>query len=83
MLKKGMPPAAALREAQNTLRQNPQWRSPHFWAGFILQGEFKDAIKLPPSTTAPRSVQNAVGLALLLTLLAALIWGLHRRFSRG
>ena len=83
MLKKGMPPAAALREAQNTLRQNPQWRSPHFWAGFILQGEFKDPIKLPPPTTAPRSVQNAVGLALLLTLLAALIWGLHRRFSRG
>jgi len=79
MLKKGLRPAAALREAQNTLRQNPQWRSPHFWAGFTLQGEFKDPIKLPPPTTAPRAIQNAVGLGLLLTLLAGLAWGLRRR----
>lgn len=83
MLKKGLRPAAALREAQNTLRQNPQWRSPHFWAGFTLQGEFKDPIKLPPPTTAPRAVQNAVGLSLLLTLLAAIAWGLRRRGFRG
>lgn len=79
MLKNGMRPAAALREAQNTLRQNPQWRSPHFWAGFILQGEFKEPIKLPPPTTAPRAVQNAVGLGLLFTLLIGLAWGFHRR----
>jgi CHAT domain-containing protein len=79
MLKKGLRPAAALREAQNTLRQNPQWRSPHFWAGFTLQGEFKNRIKLPPPTTAPRAVQNAVGFALLLSLLAALAWGFRRR----
>jgi len=79
MLKKGLRPAAALREAQNTLRQNPQWRAPHFWAGFTLQGEFKDPIKLAAPITAPRIVQNAVGLALLLTLFAALAWGLWRR----
>ena len=81
MLKKGLPPAEALREAQNTLRQNPQWASPHYWAGFTLQGEFKDAIKLPPPTTAPRVVQNAVGLSLLLTLLAAIFWGFRRRLG--
>jgi CHAT domain-containing protein/predicted negative regulator of RcsB-dependent stress response len=83
MLKNRLPPAAALREAQNTLRQNPQWQSPHFWAGFTLQGEFKDPIKLPPPTTAPRAVQNAVGLSLLITLLAAITWGFWRRGFRG
>ena len=79
MLKKGMRPAAALRDAQNTLRQNPQWSSPHYWAGFTLQGEFKDEIKLPPPTTAPRAVQNAVGAGLLITLLAGIGWGYWRR----
>jgi CHAT domain-containing protein len=78
MLKKRLPPAEALREAQNTLRQNPQWASPHFWAGFTLQGEFKDPIKLPPPTTAPPVVQKAVALSLLLTLFAAIFWGLRR-----
>jgi len=81
MLKKGLRPAAALREAQNTLRQNPQWQSPHFWAGFTLQGEFKDPIKLPPPTTVPPSVQNAVGLSLLFTLLIGIGWGFWRRRS--
>ena len=79
MLKKGMPPAEALRAAQNTLRQNPQWRSPHYWAGFTLQGEFKESIKLPPPTTAPAAVQNAVGAGLLITLLAGIGWGFLRR----
>lgn len=79
MLVKGMRPAEALRSAQNTLRQNPQWQSPHFWAGFILQGEFKESIRLPTPVGAPRAVQNTVGMALLLLLLAGLAWGLWRR----
>jgi CHAT domain-containing protein len=79
MLQKGMRPAEALRSAQNTLRENPAWQSPHFWAGFILQGEFKEPIRLPAPTGAPRAVQNTVGLALLLLLLSAIAWGYQRR----
>ncbi len=79
MLQKGMPPAEALRSAQNTLRQNPDWQSPHFWAGFILQGEFKEPIHMPAPTGAPRVVQNSVGISLLLLLLAAIAWGYLRR----
>lgn len=84
MLQKGMRPAEALRAAQNTLRQNPQWRSPHFWAGFTLQGEFKQSIKLPvslPATTTAASpqVQSAVGAGLLMTLLVGIGWGFWRR----
>jgi CHAT domain-containing protein/tetratricopeptide (TPR) repeat protein len=34
-------PAAALRAAQLSLRTEDPWRSPHFWAGFSLQGDWK------------------------------------------
>ena len=80
MLQKGMAPAEALRAAQNTVRQNPQWQSPHFWAGFTLQGEFKESIKLPAPTVAPARVQNAVGSGLLLALLGGIAWGFWRRY---
>ena len=39
MLTSGSTPAAALRAAQASLRREPAWRSPAFWAGFILQGD--------------------------------------------
>ena len=81
MLQKGMRPAEALRSAQNTLRQNPAWQSPHYWAGFVLQGEFKDPIHLPLPTGAPRAVQNTVGLALFVLFLAAIAWGYYRRMA--
>ena len=79
MLQKGMRPAEALRAAQNTLRQDPTWQSPHFWAGFTLQGEFKQPIRLPEPQGAPPLVQNAVGAALLMTLFAGIGWGYWRR----
>jgi CHAT domain-containing protein len=34
-------PAAALREAQRSLRQDPRFRDPHSWAGFVLQGDWR------------------------------------------
>ncbi|MGH9937740.1 MAG: CHAT domain-containing protein, partial [Blastocatellia bacterium] len=33
-------PAAALRQAQVSMWQEPRWRSPYYWAGFVLQGEW-------------------------------------------
>jgi CHAT domain-containing protein len=41
MLKDGLRPAAALRAAQVFMRKEKRWRSPRFWAGFVLQGEWK------------------------------------------
>ena len=41
MLKKGKTPAEALRAAQNSIRQDPRWSAPHYWAGFTLQGEYR------------------------------------------
>jgi CHAT domain-containing protein len=82
MLQKGMRPAEALRAAQNTLRQDPQWASPHYWAGFTLQGEFKEPIGIPVTHGAPLMVQKAVGLALLMLLLFGIAWGYWRRLVR-
>jgi CHAT domain-containing protein len=41
MLDKGLTPAAALRQAQLAMIQNPQYQSPYYWAAFTLQGEWK------------------------------------------
>jgi CHAT domain-containing protein len=37
----GVPPAAALRRAQLAVRADPRWVSPYYWAGFVLQGEWR------------------------------------------
>lgn len=41
MISGGMSPAAALREAQVEMSRDPRWRSPYYWAGFSLQGEWR------------------------------------------
>jgi CHAT domain-containing protein len=41
MLGKGLTPAAALRQAQLAMLQQPQYQSPYYWAAFTLQGEWK------------------------------------------
>lgn len=40
MMQENQTPAQALRSAQIALWENSQWRSPYYWAGFTLQGEF-------------------------------------------
>jgi CHAT domain-containing protein/Tfp pilus assembly protein PilF len=41
MEENGMPPAAALRSAQIKMWKQKIWRSPYFWAGFQIQGEWR------------------------------------------
>jgi CHAT domain-containing protein/tetratricopeptide (TPR) repeat protein len=41
MLKDGLRPAAALRAAQISMLSDKRWQSPHFWAPFTLQGEWR------------------------------------------
>jgi len=41
MLKDGMRPAAALRAAQLSMLRDRRWQSPHFWAPFTIQGEWR------------------------------------------
>ncbi|HUE80464.1 MAG TPA: CHAT domain-containing tetratricopeptide repeat protein [Pyrinomonadaceae bacterium] len=41
MLREGLRPAAALRAAQISMSKEPRWRAPSYWAGFMLQGEWR------------------------------------------
>jgi CHAT domain-containing protein len=42
MLKKPMPAATALRQARiEIMGARDQWRAPYYWAGFVLQGDWK------------------------------------------
>ena len=41
MLRENLSPAAALRKAQLEMAKNPKRKSPYFWAGFSLQGEWR------------------------------------------
>jgi CHAT domain-containing protein len=40
MLKGGLKPAAALRAAQVEMLTQTEWKSPYYWAPFVLQGEW-------------------------------------------
>ncbi len=41
MLKEKLRPAAALRAAQIEMSRSSRWSSPYYWAGFVMQGEYK------------------------------------------
>ncbi|HKE56766.1 MAG TPA: CHAT domain-containing protein [Pyrinomonadaceae bacterium] len=82
MLEKGMTPSAALREAQNTVRLKPEWKSPHYWAAFTFQGNYNQAIKIKAVTIS--KVKVAVVATSLLSLSILLVsWYYWRRRGRG
>lgn len=41
LLVEHMTPGKALREAQLAIRSQPRWSSPRYWAGFVLQGDWR------------------------------------------
>lgn len=41
LLKQGMSPSAAFRDAQISMWRQPRWNAPSYWAGFVHQGEWK------------------------------------------
>jgi CHAT domain-containing protein/TPR repeat protein len=41
MLGENLRPAAALRAAQTEMMKQTRWKSPYYWAPFIIQGEWK------------------------------------------
>lgn len=80
MLKYGKTPAEALRLAQNSIRQQPRWSSPHYWAGFTLQGEYRYVVNSPRGWQTYQIVLLSVGAVLVLTLATYLV--LKRRTHR-
>ncbi|MBL8166662.1 MAG: CHAT domain-containing protein [Acidobacteria bacterium] len=49
ILKQGHSPAAALRQAQLAMLKQKRWRSPYYWAGFVIQGQYANSA-VPQST---------------------------------
>jgi CHAT domain-containing protein len=41
MWSEGLAPAAALRRAQLEIRGERRWRDPYYWAGFVLEGDWR------------------------------------------
>jgi len=79
MLQKGMTPADGLRQAQNSIRQRPEWRAPYYWAGFTLQGEYRQVIKLASATGATGLYWKIIIIGALALLTVAALWYRHRR----
>lgn len=75
MLREGLSPAEALRAAKEAMWEEGRWRSPHYWAAFVLQGEYRgDACDRGPARLVyPPAVAAAL----------ALLWALLRRRRAG
>jgi CHAT domain-containing protein len=79
MLQKGMTPAAALREAQNSIRQRPEWQAPYYWAGFTLQGEYRQVIKPLTAVKTTGSIWKIMIIGILMLLAGIALWYGYRR----
>jgi CHAT domain-containing protein len=41
MLRSGLTPSKALREAQIQMWKQKRWSAPYYWAGFVMHGEWR------------------------------------------
>lgn len=79
MVSEGMSPSAALRAAQIKLYNDPQFRSPFFWAAFTVHGDA--ATSTPFKRDNSRSVIGVA--AAVLLALVVLVFGRRYRTSNA
>jgi hypothetical protein len=48
-LREKLPPAMALQKAKQAMQTDPNWHHPYYWAGFVLQGEYRERIPIEGS----------------------------------
>jgi CHAT domain-containing protein len=82
MLQNGLTPAAALRAAQNTIRQKPEWQAPYYWAGFTLQGDYRQVIKPAAAMGANNLYWKVVIIGAFMLLAGVALWHRYRRPRR-
>jgi CHAT domain-containing protein/tetratricopeptide (TPR) repeat protein len=70
MFREGLPPSAALRAAKERMWKQERWRSPYFWAAFVMQG---DGNRRPPAVADARVGAPVVVMAVGMPALAALL----------
>lgn len=67
MLIEGLPPPAALRKAKQAMQADPRWGHPFFWAAFVLQGEYREKVRVEsPWSAYSLSALTAVAASVLL-----------------
>jgi len=67
--------AAALREAQLGMSQEPRWQSPYYWAGFVIQGRYDSEISGGQlSFVTSKRLAITGGLVMTLAILVFLIF---------
>jgi CHAT domain-containing protein len=81
LLQYQMQPAEALRVAQNSIRQNPKWSSPYYWAAFTLQGEYREVIK-PPHQNEVRASWLNISMIVAFSILLIIALGWYLRLGR-
>lgn len=74
MLRDGLHPSAALRQAQLEMASQKRWSAPYYWAGFIIQGQYaqRETLKI-------ESQQDPVALSLLVIVALATAFVIVRR----
>jgi CHAT domain-containing protein/tetratricopeptide (TPR) repeat protein len=79
MLKDGLPPAAALRQAQMRMLEQKRWRSPYYWSAFVLQGEYRERIDMEDHHQASASKIVAAGAMVLVFSIGGGLYARKRR----
>lgn len=82
MFRKGLTPAAAMRESQLALRRQKRWHAPYYWAAFTIQGQY-DQIEEIASPKVSRSEWLVASAGVLSSLFLASCLVLGRRRSRN
>ena len=82
LFEKGMPPAAALRDAQLELAKHSRWQSPYYWAGFVIQGQYDQKEQFSRSSIGKTEIAFIAVLGGSL-LLASIVLYRRRKRTRG
>ena len=80
MLRKGLAPSAALREAQLSMWRSKRWHAPYYWAAFVLHGEYRASVGGDRRDPERDLIITAGGVILLLSLLGLFVWR-RRKFA--
>jgi len=80
MFRDNLTPAAALRQAQIAMWNQPRWRAPYFWAAFIIQGRYDQTEIATASNSRAQWLVTSAGLLSVCLLAACFVFG--RRRSR-
>jgi hypothetical protein len=76
ILKEGLAPATALRNAQIKMWQSKRRHPPYYWAAFVLHGEYRQTPVFNPQQ--PTCLQIAIGLSIVFAVMSG-VYVVRRR----